>query len=333
MRLGGGAAAPAGEHTARSRTPARWVAVALGPLHDRLLLYVVVAAVAGVAAPGLADRLSGGVPLMLAGQVAGVALTLTVRQFASAFRAAPVIAAALAVQWTLVPASGIALSRLAPDRSVGDGVVILAAVPAEITSALVALLAAGAGAIAVSCMAGSLAVGVVLTPLWVSATLGSDVHVDRLSLLGELALVVTLPLLVGIALRSGVPALARHGALALDMSALCVVLVVFVSAGQAHDLVLSSTLPAAIALCLGLQAIAYTAGFALGAGLRLPPPVRRAILFPIGMREFGIAAAVAFSVAPRAAGMAGVYGAVLMTVGPGLARLLRPRHRPAQPAG
>jgi BASS family bile acid:Na+ symporter len=305
---------------------ARWLTALLGPLHDRLLLYVFVAATAGVVLPDVADRLSRGVPLMLAGQVAGVALTLTFAQFVSAVRSVRVVAMALTAQWTLVPLAGIGLGRLAPDRSLADGIVILGAVPAEITSALVALLAAGSGAVAVACMAGSLAAGTVLTPVWVSVALGSDVSVDRVSLLTELALAVTLPLVAGVALRSAVPAIARQGARALDLSAACVVLVVFVSAGQAHDLVLSRSLPAALALCLALQAVAYTVGAAVSAGLRLPATMRNAVLFPVGMREFGIAAAVAFSVAPRAAGIAGVYGAVLMTLGPALARVLRVQH-------
>ena len=44
-----------------------------------------------------------------------------------------------------------------------------------------------------------------------------------------------------------------------------------------------------------------------------------------GMREFGIAAAVALAVSPGAIGVAGVYGALLMTTSPMLARALRNR--------
>jgi predicted Na+-dependent transporter len=148
--------------------------------------------------------------------------------------------------------------------------------------------------------------------------------VDRPGLLTELLLSVTLPLVVCVALRTRFPGLTRASGRALDLSALCVVLIVYVAAGQAHDIVLSRTIVPAVLLSLGLQCMSYAIGSAVVLALRLRGGAARAILFPIGMREFGIATAVALSVAPRAAGMAGVYGVMLMISGPALARILKP---------
>src|SRR5947209_5234785 len=101
------------------------------------------------------------------------------------------------------------------------GLIVTAVAPAEITSSLVAILGGGAGAVAVTCMAASLATGTLLTPLWLSAAL-SDVHVDRAGLVLELALCVSLPLILCVALRTRFEGLAAHSARALDLSALSV---------------------------------------------------------------------------------------------------------------
>ena len=305
---------------------------ALAPVHDRLLWYVIGAAALGMAAPRAAAALQGAVPVMLAGQVAGVALTLDARRLLALVRRPWPVLAAMLVQWTVVPLAGIGLGRAIGPGVVGDGAIICAAVPAEITSSLVAVLAAGSGELAISTMATSLVLGTLLTPVWIATGLGGGAHVDRAALIGELALAVALPLVASVALRSRVPALARQATRCLDLAALSVVLVVFVAAGSARDIVASLSLLGALGVCAALQAVGYGTGLALARTLRLRRPEARALIFPIGMREFGIATAVALAVAPRSAAVAGIYGVMVMVTGPALAMWLRVggRGRPAE---
>ena len=299
----------------------------LGPLHDRLLWYVIAAGALGIALPDVAGKLQGVVPVMLAGQVAGVTLTLTASRLFRVLRHPAPVLAALAAQWLIVAPAGILLGRLIGNGTVGTGVVISAAAPAEITSSLVAVLAAGAGEVAVLCMASSLALGTVLTPELVTLGLQGEARVDTPALLLELTLCVALPLVAGVALRTNVSALAGQAARCLDLAAISVVLVVFVAGGAARGIVGTLSLPAAVGACLGLQALSYAVGFVAGWVMRFPRAVRRAIIFPIGMREFGIATAVALTVTPEAAGVAGVYGVLVMITGPALAMNLRRRSR------
>jgi BASS family bile acid:Na+ symporter len=295
-----------------------------GPIHDRLIVYAAVAVAAGLLLPSVAARLSGGVPYMLGGQVLGVAMTLTLGQFAVVARRPLPVLLALAAQWTVLPLAGVALFKVTSDPTLRNGALIVAVAPAEITSALVALLAAGSGAVAITCMAGSLALGIVLTPLWVSAVLGPSSHVDRLALIAELTLSVAVPMVVGVGVRTWWPGLHRLRSRALDLSAACVVLVVFVSVGSARAFVLSASLLPCIGLCAVLLVTGYGLGMALAWPWRHHAHLWRALLFPVGMREFGIAAAVALAVSPGAVGVAGVYGAMLMITAPALARRLRP---------
>ncbi len=315
--------APVEGRTRRRTAASHPILVALGPLHDRLLWYVIAAGGLGAALPGVAARLQGAVPLMLAGQVTGVTLTLSAGRLLRVLRRPGVLLGALAVQWAVVAPAGILVGRALGTGTVGSGTVVCAAVPAEITSSLVAVLAAGSGELAVALMAGSLALGAVLTPLFVEAGLGGRAHVDVAALLVELGLCVALPLVAGITLRSTVPALSRQAPRCLDLAALSVVLVVFVAGGSAHELLGTWDLPAAAGAALLLQALGYGAGIGFGAALRLPRASRRAVLFPMGMREFGMAVAVSLTVAPETAAVGGVYGVLVMVTGPALAARLR----------
>ncbi|MDQ6846393.1 MAG: hypothetical protein M3019_02230 [Candidatus Dormibacteraeota bacterium] len=296
-----------------------------GPVHDKLIVYVIVAAAIGLLFPVAASRLAVGVPYMLAGQVLGVALTLSLGQFGAVARRPYPVLLALAAQWTVLPLAGVLLFHLTADHDLRIGALIVSVAPAEITSALVAILAAGSGAVAITCMAGSLTLGTVLTPLWVNTVLGSAAHVDRLALIVELTLSVAVPLAAGVTMRTWLPALDRLRPRALDLSAVCVVLVVFVAVGSARTLVLSASLVPALALCSGLLVLGYALGFAVAWPWRHHARIWRALVFPVGMREFGIAAAVALAVSPGAVGVAGIYGALLMITAPALAQRLQPR--------
>lgn len=218
------------------------------------------------------------------------------------------------------------LHRRQDDPELRTGALLIAVAPAEITSALVAILAAGSGAVAIACMAGSLTLGTILTPLWLSAVMGSAAHVDRLALIAELTLSIAVPLLVGVGLRTSLPALSRLRSRALDLSAICVVLVVFVSVGSARAFVLSASLLPCLAICGGLIVVGYTLGLVVASPWRHQAHIWRALVFPVGMREFGIAAAVALAVSPGSVGVTGVYGAMLMITAPALARRMRPVH-------
>jgi bile acid:Na+ symporter, BASS family len=297
-----------------------------GPIHDRLIGYVAAAVAAGLLLPSVANRLSGGVPYMLGGQVLGVALTLRFGQFAVVARRPLPLVLALAVQWTVLPLAAVGLFNVISDPTLRNGALIVAVAPAEISSALVALVAAGSGAVAITCMVGSLALGTVLTPLWVGTVLGPGSHLDRPALIAELTLSVAVPLFVGVSLRTWWPGLHRLRSRALDISAACVVLIVFVSVGSARAFVLSASLLPCIGWCAVLLLIGYGVGLALAWPWRHHAQLWRALVFPVGMREFGTAAAVALAVSPGAVGVAGVYGAMPMITAPALARLLRPAH-------
>jgi BASS family bile acid:Na+ symporter len=310
-------------------TPAGRVLRGLWPLHERLPVWVVVAAVVGVAFPGAAHAGRWGVPVMLGGQVLGVALTLKARRFLRALQRPGVLLGALAVQWVVLPLAGYGLLVFLHHDTVGVGALVTAASPAEITSALVALLAVGDGALAATVMAASVASSAVLTPLWVAALLGSGHHVDRGGLVVELALSVALPLVAGTTVRTRWPAVARLDARWLDLAGLSLVLVVFVGAGSARPMLSGHMVGPAVAAAAALVVVGALVGGAVGMVVPGGRRARVAVAFPVAMREFGIATAVLLVVAPASAGFAGVYGIVLMLGATAAAGALRRWQLPA----
>ena len=99
-------------------------------------------------------------------------------------------------------------------------------------------------------------------------------------------------------------------------------LVVFVGAGAARPLLVSARVGEALALASGLVVWGALLGTGVFAPHRRDRSAGLALAFPLGMREFGIATAVALSVAPLAAGFGGLYGILMMFVAASSAALL-----------
>ena len=294
--------------------PLRLVVRTLHPVRHRLLPWVLVAAVVGVLLPQSTTALNPLVPVFLAGQVLGVALNLTPSEVRAAGRQLPLIGTALICQWTLLPAFGLVLHLVAPTPVLAAGILICAIAPSEITSGLMATIAGGDTAIATACMAGSLALSVVLTPLWLEVGLGPSAHFDALGLAVELVLSVLLPLVVGVSLRAVLPRLAQWRHHFLDLSAFCLVLVVLAGTASARQVLLSSSIIVALGLVVGLLFWGGAVGLGLGRLMRLSHRRATAVGFPIGIREFGVAIAVSVAVRPGASAVGGVYGIVMVAV-------------------
>jgi BASS family bile acid:Na+ symporter len=294
----------------------RVAARALHPVRHRLLPWVVLAVGLGLAVPRASGTMVPVVPVLLAGQVMGVSLNLTPADFRAAARRVHLVGAALLLEWTVLPGLAVLGSMAIPSRELASGVVICAIAPAEITSGLMAAVAGGDAALATSIMAGSLALATVLVPLWLGVALGGTARFAPLPLVGELGLSVLAPLLAGVLLRARFPRLARHRHLFLDLSAACLVLVVLAGMGPARPALFSAKLLPIVLLAGAVLLVGGVLGWGLGWTLSLPRRTATAVGFPVAIREFGVAIAVAVAVLPRAAVVAGVYG-ILMVAGAG----------------
>jgi predicted Na+-dependent transporter len=216
----------------------------------------------------------------------------------------------------LVPLAWL-VSRLF-SGAVRDGVLALGVSSTEVAAVGLVALAGGSAVLALGGLAGSLVVAALLGPvvLGVLAGAGGDVAVGQL--VGRFALVVLVPLAVGLVARATLPRL-EHGEGELSgLATIAVVVLVYAAMSGAGE---GGNLGPAVA-----ASVLFLAGSALPAlaWVFLAPPVLRATgALVIELRDFAVAAALAGQAfGPAAATVCGVYGVLMLLLGAAAAHLL-----------
>lgn len=280
--------------------------------------------------------------------VFATSFTVPPARLATALRRPERMLAVLLLQFGPLSLLALLLSRLPLGATVSTGILVIGVAPSEVTSGLMVLLAGGDVALATAIAGASLLVSTVAAPWLLSVYAGGAAAVDRTALLQELTLCVGLPLIVASMLRgvlaqraararaaasralwgeNAEPSFAFDGLIeALDgllpaVAALAVVMLLFVVAGTARPLLLDRGVLLIAVLCLLLNLAGYAAGWGVFRLMRAPAGAVRAAVFTTGMREFGVAATIAAAVLPASAGVAGVYGILILFTAPVLVRL------------
>lgn len=200
-----------------------------------------------------------------------------------------------------------------------DGVLALGLAPTEVAAAGLVALAAGDAALVLAVVCGSLVASATAGPV-LATWLGDAPGGDPGELLARFAVVVLVPLGAGLLARARAPRLA---AAADDLAAGAVVLLVVLVYASLGDTGAASLGPA---LAGAAAFLAVSAAVATLAARALPPPERPAAGLAIALRDFAVAAALAGQAfGPAAAGVAGVYGVLMLVAGAAVAGRLRRR--------
>jgi len=271
--------------------------------------------------------------------------------------------AALAIGVTVLPALAWAAARMVPAGPLRDGVLTVGLAPCEIASVATTAMAGGEAAVAAGLLIGSTVAAVAVAGPILALEAG-HAGFSPGGVIGNLALVVALPLAVGIALRAsagpaaGVQAeqsprapappaagvgeeraptrISLRARLSATTSAL---------ATPRAQRIASHVALAAVAALVALIAaeVHFSAGYAAVAavlvvfllasavvgrllGLRAPRPVAAALLLTTSMRDFAIAAGLAAAAfGPAAAAPLGLYGILVLVWGTAAAGALRRR--------
>jgi BASS family bile acid:Na+ symporter len=198
---------------------------------------------------------------------------------------------------------------------VRDGLLAVGLSSTEVATVGLVALAGANATIALGAVTGSLVLAAVCGPLALGPLSDAAVHVSSAGLLGRFALVVIVPLLVGVALRSR-PAFASRLAAADaerdGVAALTVAVLVYAALSGTHG-----------AHHLGAALLASVAFLAVSTGvaeLWRRARRQRADAIPgalaIAMRDFAVAAALATQAFGAAAGaVPGVYGVAMLVGG------------------
>jgi BASS family bile acid:Na+ symporter len=305
--------------------PERGLAAAAGLAERFLLLFVLVVAAAGVALPG-PGRIAvagDGIDAALAVLVFATGLSLRLADLAAVRTAWRRVALALAVSTAALPALAWAASRLIGDPVLRAGMLTVGVAPAEVATVALCVIAGGEAAVSAVILAASTLVAV-LAAGPVLALAGAAATVPAASLLSTLALVVALPLAAGIGLRAvWAPGARASAAVRIGTVAALLILLWQVASQIRLD---AGYLQVSAALA------AFLAGSALLGGLlsvRLPAGRAVAVLLPVGLRDFAVAAGIAATAfGPAAAAPLGVYGVFVLVTGSAIALSAGRRGRP-----
>ena len=304
----------------------------LSAARNRLSAYPELAAVLAAAVIGLTVQR----PLAWLAARQGINVLLVILVFATAVTIDPRALRRLAAAWrhvlaavlvgvTVLPALSWAVARLVPGP-LRDGVLVIGLAPCEIASVATTALAGGEAALAAGVLIGSTLATVVLAAPILTLEAGRA-GFSPAGVIANLAVVVALPLAVGIALRSWASpvsralATARAETAAARTALAAVAALVALVAAEVHLTVSYAAVAGALALFLAATAVI---GRLLGA--RSSRPAGAALLLTTSMRDFAIAAALAAAAfGPQAAAPLGLYGVAVLIWGTAAAGALRAR--------
>jgi predicted Na+-dependent transporter len=292
------------------------------------LTAVLVAAILGLSVQRPLGWLASrqGINVLLAVLVFATAVTIepaALRRLAAAWRS---LLAALAAGVTVLPALSWAVSRMVAAGSLRDGVLAVGLAPCEIASVATTAMAGGEAALAAGALIGSTVTAVAFAGPILALEAG-HAGFSPGGIIVNLALVVALPLAVGIVLRSWVPvtagvlstARAERAASAVALFAVAALVALI-----AAEVQLSFRYAAVAAALVAFLAGSAVTGRLLGARSR--PAAAAALLLTTSMRDFAIAAGLAAGAfGPAAAAPLGLYGILVLVWGTAVAGVLRQR--------
>jgi predicted Na+-dependent transporter len=331
------------------------------------LLAVVAAAIIGLTVQRPLAWLAGhqGINVLLAILVFATAVTIdpaALRRLVSTWRS---LAVALVVGITVLPALSWAVSRIVAAGSLRDGVLVVGLAPCEIASVATTAMAGGEAAVSAGVLIGSTVAAVALAGPILTLEAG-HAGVSPGGIISNLALVVALPLALGLAARATAEAPARASAQAPARASAQaptvnvraprparVLAATRILATARAERIASLTSLAAVAALVALIAaeirlsaaylavaaalLLFLAGSALvgrALGARAARPTATALLLTTSMRDFAIAAGLAAAAfGPAAAAPLGLYGVAVLVWGTAVAGALRQRVARAEPGG
>lgn len=248
--------------------------------------------------------------LLLALLVLATALGIPAAELAALRRHAPVVGF-LSIAPLIVLGAAAWLIGRPFDAPTQDGLLAVGLASSEVASVGLVALAGADATIALGVVTGSLVLSAVLGPVVIGALATTGHHGGTAHLLARFALVVILPLAVGVAVRTAAPRLSRVDAEREGVAAVTVAALVYAAlsgANGAHGL--------GSALLASLLFLAVSA--ALGQLWRRIRPGAAAVpgTLTIAMRDFAVAAALASQAFGPAAGtVPGVYGVAMLLGG------------------
>lgn len=278
-------------------------------------LWAPLAALAGVLLPELLAPLSAAIVPLLMLVMLCMGLTLKPADFAAVLGRKRAVLAGLALQFSIMPLSALALSRLfGLSSELTIGMVLVGSVAGGTASNVMAFVARGDVALSVSMTACSTLASVLLTPLLLALLIGSTVEVPAAPMLESLLRIIVLPVGLGVLLNrfAGTwvnqltPALAPVSVFSI---LLIIAAVVAVNADQ-----ITQVGPLLMLVTLLHNLTGLTLGFYCAKVLGFDSRICRTVAIEVGMQNSGLATALALKFFSPASALPGALFSVWLNV-------------------
>lgn len=264
------------------------------------------------------DQSRLGIAAILFVMMFSVALTLRLEDFALIRRQPGRVLGGVAVQLVGLPLLTLGLILLlSPPASIALGMLIVASCPGGNVSNLLTRAAAGNTAYSVTLTAISSVSSAIMTPLSIlfwsglyapAGALVRSLDVDPLPFFAQTAVLLAVPLILGMALNQWRPALAGRLAAVLGPLALaCIALLVVVGIVQNWALILA-TGAIIIPIVVLHNGSAFALGWLGGRAMGMEAARRRALTFEVGIQNSGLGLVILLSQFDGVGGAAAIIG-------------------------
>lgn len=230
---------------------------------------------------------------LLAVVMFGMGLTLHLSDFRNVLRMPRLIVAGVTLQYTIMPLTAVALSRLMDlDPLLTAGMVLVGTSPGGTASNVICYLAKGNVALSITLTAASTFLAVLLTPLLTEVLVGRSVDVPALNMLLSILLMVIVPVSAGLLLNrfaGGLlkPIRAVFPLLSVVTIILIIAIIVALNAHQLHKIGATVLLAVVLHNAAGLV-FGYYSSRLLG----YSPAECRTLAIEVGMQNSGLAVAL-----------------------------------------
>lgn len=224
----------------------------------------------------------------------GIGAALRPADFVNIARSPGAVAVGSAAQFTIMPLSAWAISRLLglPDE-LAAGLILTGAAPGAMASNVVSFLAKADAAYSVSLTTVSTLLCPVLTPLLVLKLAGARMDVEFWQMFVKMLMTVIAPLLAGFGLRALFPGrVERAQAVFPALSALFIVFICSLVIAMNREALAQTTL-LVLGVCLALNLSGMTLGYGVGRVFRMDAPRRRTLSIEVGMQNAGLGVVLA----------------------------------------
>lgn len=244
----------------------------------------------------------------------GIALDLKLQDFKEAFQAPKGLILAITGHHFIFPAmTFVLISIIQPLPSIALGMIMVSSCPAGHLSNFLTHVAKGNAALSVSASAISTLLAIVLTPInfnfWgglhpITQDLMKSIEIDALHMLKDIAILLGIPLLLGMLIASKFPVLAARAQKPMKHFSMLVFAIFIIAALTANFQNFLNYIEFVLIVVALHNGLALITGYGLSSLFRLKEKDKRAVTFEMGIQNSGLGLILIFNMFSGLGGMA-----------------------------